>query len=99
MSSSLQGFGLNHTEVLLKLQESGCSPRLAKVGTASGFPLVRQESTDTWWLGVTTGLDLGPSAWSFRSSPVGYQFISIIYYFIFFSAGESNSNSASVSML
>lgn len=44
---SLRGFGLNHPEVLLKLQESGCPFCLVKVGAASGFPLVRQESRET----------------------------------------------------
>lgn len=44
-SSSRQGFGLSHPEILLKLQESSCPLHLVKVGAASGLPLVRQEST------------------------------------------------------
>lgn len=96
VSFSLQGFGLNHPEVLLKLQESGCPLHLVKMGTTSGLP---EESTETWWLVVTTGLKLGTPIhfpvpqWDINLS------ISLIKCLGFFPAMESNSNSPSIPML
>lgn len=79
-SPSLQGFGLNHPVVLLKLQGSGCPLRFVKTEAASGFPWVARSAQRPFWLMVPTGLYLGTSAYPFFHSPVGYHFIHIAYW-------------------